>query len=148
MNTIRKTIFINVPREKVWDTMLSEDTYRQWSGAFHEGSYYKGSWDEGSKILFLGPNEDGTEGGMASIVKENRLHEFISVQPVAEIKQGIEDSESDSAKQWLGGRENYTFADKDGGTELTIEMDVPESYEEMMEKMWDKALAKLKEISE
>ena len=39
--------------------MLADDTYREWTSAFHPGSYYKGDWSEGSKILFLGPGDDG-----------------------------------------------------------------------------------------
>ena len=47
------------------------------------------------------------------------------------------------------GFENYTFAEKDGGTEVNIDMDiVNEEYKEMFEGMWPKALLKLKELAE
>jgi hypothetical protein len=29
--------------------MLEPDTYRKWTEAFTEGSYYEGSWDKGAK---------------------------------------------------------------------------------------------------
>ncbi|HEY1037001.1 MAG TPA: SRPBCC domain-containing protein [Candidatus Paceibacterota bacterium] len=141
--------FINAPREKVWDIMLSDATYRQWTAAFQEGSHFNGTWEEGTKMLFLGPSPvDGTEGGMVSMVKANRKHEFVSLETVAVYGEGKEDSESDMAKVWIGGTESYTFTDKEGGTELTVDVDIPEDYKEDMEASWKKGLAKLKEIAE
>lgn len=148
-STIHLTTHINAPREKVWDTMLSDATYRAWTSVFMEGSYYKGSWDEGSKILFLGPSPDGSgEGGMVSRIAKNRLYEFVSIEHEGVVKNGVEDTESDAVKAWAGSYENYTFTDKDGGTELAIDMSLPESEKATMEEMWKKALAKLKELAE
>ena len=85
---------------------------------------------------------------MVSKIAENRLHEFISIEHLGEVKNGVEDTESEEAKKWAGSLENYTFYDKDGGTELVIDMDTTDEYKEMMEGMWKDALVKLKEISE
>jgi uncharacterized protein YndB with AHSA1/START domain len=149
MEKIRKTIFINASRERVWDAMLSPDTYRQWTSAFHPGSYYKGDWSQGSKILFLGPSADGSsEAGMVSRIRENRPHEFISIEHLGIINNGVEDTESPAAKNWAPAFENYTFVEKNGGTELTIEMDIEAKERETFEKMWTDALARLKEIAE
>ena len=139
---------INAPVAKVWNTMLNDETYRQWTSAFHEGSYYKGVWSAGSKMLFLGPNDDGSEGGMVSMVKENRLHEYISLQHIGLVGNGIEDTTSEEARKWSPAFENYTFVEKDGVTELTVELDTLLEYKEMFENMWLKALEKLKEIAE
>lgn len=148
MKKVHFSIFINVPVEKVWNTMLDDVTYRIWTEVFHVGSYYKGDWNEGSKILFLGPNNDGTEGGMVSRIAENRLHQFVSIEHQGIVVSGIEDTTSDEAKKWAPAFENYTFTKKEGGTELSIDVDVLLEYEEMMTGMWPKALEKLKEISE
>ena len=149
MTKITKKIFINAPKEKVWDTMLGDATYRDWTGAFCPGSYYKGSWDKGSKILFLGPNPaDGTEGGMVSTIEENIPYEFVSILHLGQINNGVEDTTSDTVSAWAGAHENYSFVEKDGGTELTIETDTVEEMKDEMEKMWDKALPRLKEIAE
>jgi uncharacterized protein YndB with AHSA1/START domain len=69
MEKLHFEILINAPRERVWDVMLADETYRDWTSAFHPGSYFKGDWSEGSKMLFLGPNEDGSEGGMVSTIR-------------------------------------------------------------------------------
>ncbi len=149
MQKLNKTIFINAPREKVWETMLGELTYQDWTSAFHAGSYYKGSWDEGSKILFIGPSEDGTtEGGMVSRIKENRKPEYLSIEHLGIYKDGVEDTESEDAKKWAPAFENYTFIEKHGGTELHIDQDVEGEYQKMFDEMWDKALSRLKEICE
>lgn len=156
MQKIYFSIFIKAPREKVWDTILSEDTYREWASVFNPGSYFKGSWEEGSKMLFLGPNpEGGTEGGMVSRIKENRLHKFISIEHLGIINNGVEDTTSEEAKKWSSSYENYTFLDKDGGTEVLVDLsvideytDMFEEYKDMFEDKWPAALLKLKELAE
>jgi hypothetical protein len=149
MEKLRKTVLINADRAKVWDVMLSDDTYRQWTSAFNPGSYFKGDWSQGSKILFLGPNPDGSgEGGMVSRIRENRPQEFISIEHLGILRNGVEDTESEEAKKWAPAYENYTFAEKNGGTELTIEMDIDAKERETFEKMWTDALARLKELAE
>ncbi len=149
MQKLHFTITINAPREKVWNTMLSDATYRQWTVAFNPGSYFKGSWDEGSKILFLGPNPDGNgEGGMTSRIKENRQYEFISIEHLGMINNGVEDTTSDAVKQWTPAFENYTFRESAGATELLIDIDVPDDYKTMFEDMWPRALHLLKELAE
>ncbi|MDP1553200.1 MAG: hypothetical protein Q8M06_09320 [Methanobacteriaceae archaeon] len=53
------SIVINAPKEKVWHTMLDLDTYKIWTEPFMPGSFYEGNWNQGSKILFLAPDEEG-----------------------------------------------------------------------------------------
>jgi uncharacterized protein YndB with AHSA1/START domain len=144
MKKIHMTTTIQAPREAVWKTMLSPDTYRIWTAAFSEGSYYEGSWEEGEKIRFLGPGGDG----MVSEIAENRPHEFISIRHLGIIKDGVEDYESEEVRKWASALENYTFEDEGSGTKLTIDMDITPEHEQSMSEMWTKALAKLKEISE
>lgn len=148
MEKLRQTIFINAPRERVWDVMLADETYRAWTSAFHPGSYYKGDWSEGSKILFLGPSEGSGEGGMVSRIRENRRHELLSIEHLGIVQNGVEDTESPAAKAWAPAYENYTFADRNGGTELTIEMDIQTEQKENFVKLWTDALSRLKTIAE
>ncbi len=150
MQKIHFSIQINVPKEKVWEIMLADATYREWTEPFHPGSYYKGYWSEGSKILFLGPDENGkNEGGMVSRIKENRKYEFISIEHLGFVVDGVEDTTSEEVKKWTPSFENYTFTEKNGGTEVSVDMEVAsEEFKEMFEGMWPKALLKLKEIAE
>lgn len=149
MKKIHTSIFIHAPKEKVWDTMLQDATYRQWTAAFHPGSYYKGDWSEGSKILFIGPGEQGEgEMGMVSRIKEHRPYEFISIEHLGIYKNGVEDTTSEEARQWSPAYENYTFIEKDGGTEVVIDQDIQDEYFEMFNEMWANALKSLKELAE
>ncbi len=148
MEKIHFEVTINAPREKVWDTMLSDSTYREWTKPFHEGSYFKGDWSEGSKILFLGPSEDGNEGGMVSRIKENRLHEYISIEHLGFVLNGVEDTTSEEVKKWTPAYENYTFTDVAHGTHLAVDLDTHQDFKGMFEEMWPKALERLKELCE
>ncbi|MES2668761.1 MAG: SRPBCC domain-containing protein [Patescibacteria group bacterium] len=144
MIDLHYSIHIDALREKVWDVMLADATYRAWTSVFMPGSYYVGDWSEGSKMLFLGPSADGEkEGGMASFVKENRAQEFISLQHLGEIRDGVE-------IPWeTVGFENYTLKDADGGTEVVIDLlGLPDEYAGMFDESWPKALESLKQIAE
>jgi uncharacterized protein YndB with AHSA1/START domain len=149
MNKLNFSITINAPKEKVWNTMLEDATYRLWTTPFNEGSYYKGDWSKGSKIVFLGPNpETGKEGGMVSRIAENKLYEFISIEHLGMINDGVEDTTSEEVKAWAGSLENYTFKEVNGKTTVLVDMDINEEYAEMFKGMWPNALQKLKELSE
>ena len=148
MQKLHFEILINAPVEKVWNSMFEDATYREWTEAFHPGSYYKGSWEEGAKILFLGPGEDGKEGGMVSYIRENRPHEFVSIEHVGLVMDGVEDTTSEAVKKWTPAFENYTFTEKDGGTEVSVDIDLDDENKAMFEGVWPVALEKLKEIAE
>jgi uncharacterized protein YndB with AHSA1/START domain len=150
MNKMHFEIQINAPKEKVWDVMLGNDTYPQWTDVFMPGSNFEGSWDEGSKILFTAPDENGKKGGMVARIVENRPHEFISIEHVGQLIDGIEDTESEEVKQWAGAHEDYTFEDSvgGGGTTVHIDVDVPDTFKDDMAKLWPQALEKLKQIAE
>ncbi len=150
MQKLHFSIQIQAPKEKVWDTMLQDSTYREWTKPFNAGSYYKGSWDQGAEIRFVGTDEGGNEyGGMFAKIKENRLHEFISIEHLGLIGlDGSVDTTSDEVKKWTPAFENYTFKEVDGGTEVSVDVDTNDEYKEMFEGMWPKALQVLKELCE
>jgi len=147
MEKLHYSININAPKEKVWDTMLNLDTYKQWTEVFSPGSTYKGDWSKGSKILFLGPAEHG-DMGMVSRIADNQPYKFISIEHVGEVMNGVEDTTSDKVKRWAGAHENYTFRENNGSTEVSVDVDTVEEYADMFKDMWPKALQKLKEITE
>ena len=55
-------IEIKASVENVFKTMLDDKTYSEWTSVFNPTSHFKGSWEKGSKILFLGTDHDGTPG--------------------------------------------------------------------------------------
>lgn len=149
MKTLNYSIFINASKEKVWNTMLEDATYRAWTAPFNPaGSSFKGNWDKGSIIHFIGVDaKTGKEdGGMYSEVAENKLHEYVSLKHLGEIKDGVE---VPWEKPEQIAFENYTFVEKDGGTEVLVEItNMPDEYLGWMNDLWPKALEALKELSE
>ena len=149
MQKLHFSMLINAPKDKVWHAMLDDQPYREWTNAFNEGSYYKGSWEKGSKILFLGPDPNtGEEGGMVSRIAENKPYEFISIEHLGIVQNGVEDTTSEAARKWAPAFENYTFNDKDGATEVLVDIDIEDEHVQMFNEMWPEALRKLKELAE
>lgn len=150
MEQLRYSTQINAPKEKVWHTMLDDETYPKWTDVFMPGSYYEGSWEKGSKILFLAPNEDGKPEGMVAQIVESKPYDFVSIEHQGQVRDGVEDTTSDEVKAWVGAHENYTFTEKDGGTEVVVDLEgiAGEDFIAMFNDMWPKALAKLKTIAE
>jgi uncharacterized protein YndB with AHSA1/START domain len=144
MEKLQFAITIHAPREKVWNTMLEDATYREWTAEFHPGSYYDGSWNAGEEIRFLSPGGNG----MISRIAENRRHEFISIEHLGFIANDVVDTDSADARAMAGARENYTFSEADGVTTVTVEADTTPDYSAMFAEMWPRALRKLKEICE
>lgn len=139
METLKFHVEINAPREKVWSSLWDDDTYRQWTSAFSEGSYAESDWKEGSKIRFLGPGGDG----MHSVIDTLLLHEQMSFIHIGEIKNGVE---SDSS--WRGAMESYYLTEKNGGTEVRVELDVVGEHMDYFNQAFPKALQILKQIAE
>ena len=137
-------IKIDAPKEKVWNVLWNDATYRQWTAPFSEGSYAETDWKEGSKVKFIGP--DGN--GMVSIIKKSTPNAYMSIEHQGFLINDVEDTQSDGAKIWQGAMENYTLRDTGGNTELLIESDITEEYLETFEKAWPAALQKVKELSE
>ena len=143
MKTLRFETAIRGSREQVWSTMLEQDTYRIWTAEFTAGSYYEGSWEQGARIRFLSP--DG--GGLTAIIEENRPFEHLSVRHLGEIRNGVDDTESDAVKSWAGQAfERYTLREENGVTTLEVTCDVTPEYEAMMSEMWPRALQRLKTL--
>lgn len=147
MNALHFSITIGAPKEKVWDTMLGRDSYRAWTEVFARGSYYIGEWSKGSKMQFLCPGEKG-EMGMIGRIRENERYRHVSIEVTGLVQNGKEDTSSESAKAWAGALENYTFKEKNGFTEVSIDLVSNVEVEEMLQTAWPKALQKLKELAE
>jgi uncharacterized protein YndB with AHSA1/START domain len=135
---------IEATRQQVWSALFDDASYREWTSAFAEGSYAVTDWKEGSKALFLAPNGDGMVGRIAV----SRPNEFLSIEHLGVVKNGVEDLEAAEAQGWAGAHENYTLTDAGNGVKLTIEMDSTPEYASYFEETWPKALDKLKRLAE
>lgn len=139
MDTLKFQVEINAPREKVWRTLWDDDTYREWTSAFSEGSYAESDWKEGSKIKFLGPGGDG----MHSVIEKLVPNEQMKFKHNGEIKNGVE-----SESSWQGAMESYYLIDKNGATEVNVELESVDAFKDYFNDAFPKALQILKQIAE
>lgn len=138
------SIIINAPREKVWRVLWDDATYRQWTSVFNASSYAVSDWKEGSKIQFL--SSDGS--GMYSIIAKSIAPEFMSFKHIGVVKNFEEQKIDQETEDWSGALENYTLKEKNGATEVMVEMDVHKDHEKYFQETFPKALQKVKELSE
>jgi hypothetical protein len=144
MKRLRFITRIHAGKEKVWSVLWQDDTYRRWSSAFDEGSYAVSDWEKGSRVKFL--NAKGN--GMVSIIENNIPNELMSFRHIGEIKAGIEQTREKSPYDWDGSLEIYMLSAKDKDTELDIEVDVPEEFENLMHAAFIKGIRIIKELAE
>jgi uncharacterized protein YndB with AHSA1/START domain len=145
MEKVNFSTCINASREKIWQVLWNDSSYPNWTSVFTEGSHaITDNWKEGTRVLFLDPKKNG----MVSMVASNRPNEFMSFRHLGEVKDGVEDTSSEKVKEWSGAMENYFLKEKDGNTELRIEMDVTEDFKDYFTGTWPKALLKIKELAE
>lgn len=151
MKKISFSVSINAPTNKVYDLMLgisNKSTYEQWTALFNPTSSYEGSWNKGSKILFIGTDDKGEKGGMVSEIFDNILNQFVSIRHYGMVKGIVEITEGPELEKWANGFENYTFVDNNGTTTLTVDLDTADDFLDYMNEKYPKALDKLKEICE
>jgi hypothetical protein len=108
----------------------------------------EGSWKKGSKIRFIGVDEDGKTQGMISRIKENIPNKFISIEHLGVIQGEKEIVNGPEAGGWTGALENYTFSEDVSHTHLSVDLDSIEEFTQYFIETWPKALNRLKTICE
>jgi uncharacterized protein YndB with AHSA1/START domain len=145
MEHLEYKVVISAPAKKVWETMLQEDTYKQWVAKSWPNSFYKGKWAKGEKIKFIGPDGSGTLAEIA----EAKPYERILARHIAVLTPGgTEDRTSETAKGWVGITEEYKFAERDGNTTVTVSIETNPEWRKMFDDGWPTALQELKKITE
>lgn len=144
MEKQKYSIIINAQKEKLWEVLWNDSTYRKWTSVFHEGSYAVSDWKEGSTALFLGPNKDG----MYSLIDKCIENELMSIKHLGFVKNGIEMPPDEESQKWSGCEETYTIKEKGDGLELTVNVDVDNEYKDFFDKTFPQALGLVKELAE
>lgn len=143
MTDLHFAVDIDAPVARVWDCMFDPLTYRDWTRAFAEGSYYEGQWATGRRLRFLDPQGFGME----AVVDECRLHEVVALRLVGEIKDGR--PVADSRLHREPAHERYAFtATPSGGTHLAVQLQGWDGFLEFLETTWPPALQRLKALAE
>jgi len=132
-------IQINASPEKVWSVLWDDISYRQWTTAFTEGSFYQGTLEEGNIIKFLDPNNNG----MFSRVEKNIPAKEIKFLHLGEIYSGVE-----APQDWGEATEAYILEENDEGTKLKSEIQTPAEFKGFFEEKFPNALRIVKNLSE
>ena len=139
---------VNSVPETVYHIMTDEKDYQKWTSVFNPTSRFRGSWEKGSKMLFIGINKEGKEEGMVSRIKENIPNKYISIEHNGILKNGVEITCGPDVDDWQGALENYTFLPRSGRTLVLVDIDANTKFTDYFRETWPKALAMLKEICE
>jgi hypothetical protein len=143
MERLTFSITINAPKEKIWDVLWNDDSYRRWTSAFGEGCYAVSDWNEGSKVLFLSGGD-----GMYSTIVEKKANESMLFKHLGIVKGGIEQPLDEETGKWSGCLERYTLTEKAGTTELNVEIDIVDSHKDYFQTTFPKAMEAVKALSE
>lgn len=141
MKKLYFSIYIQAPKERVWEVLWEDETFRDWTSVFAEGSHAISEWEEGSTIKFIDPKSNA---GMSSVIERLVPNEVMSFKHITEIKDGKEEP----PPAWSGMTENYMLKEENGTTALAVEMDAPDEYKEMFASKFPQALQRVKVLSE
>lgn len=144
MQRLNFTIEINAPKEKVWQTLWNDETYRQWTSAFCDGSYMVGELKDGNRIHFLSPDGQGMYSDVENLVE----NEFISFKHIGMMKDKAELPLDEETKKWSGCYENYGLKESNGVTTLSVGVDSVEEYFDFFNEKFPVALENVKNLSE
>lgn len=142
MNELEFTVEINASKQKVWNTLWQDETFRQWAGLVDPGTYMKGELRQGNEVEFISA-ENGY--GVTSLVAEVVPTEHLLLKHQADTQDS---GEQEREKEWTGGEESYRLKQASNVTTLTVTFGVPAAQEEYFKENYPKALMRVKELAE
>jgi len=141
MKEMQFSVEINATKEKVWDTLWQDETFREWAGIIDPGTHMVGDLKEGNEVQFI----SGNGYGVTSLVEKLTPGEFLLLRHSADTQ---DDGKRERENEWTGGAESYSLSEKDGITTLTAAFDVPPELEEYFKVNYPKALERVKVLAE
>lgn len=145
MHRLNFSIDIKVSKAKIWEILWNDNSYRIWASIFFEGSYLVAkNWEEGSKVLFLAPDQSG----IYSLIVKHIPNQIIQFQHIGTVLKGQEQPIDEETKKWSGATEIYSVSEGTTHYTLTIELDVMEEHLDFMTDKLPKALKKIKSLAE
>src|SRR5690349_15212765 len=119
MKEMQFTIDIHATKERVWDTLWRDETFREWAGLIDPGTYMLGDLKQGSEVQFISA-ENGY--GVTSLVDKLVEGESVLFRHQADTQ---DDGERTRENEWTGGAESYALTEQGDITTLTAAFDVP-----------------------
>ncbi|OOV20058.1 ATPase [Flavobacterium sp. LM4] len=144
MEILEFKIRIKASPEKIWSVLWEDETYKEWTSAFCEGSYAVSDWNEGDKIHFMSPGGEG----MNSIIEKKIPNEYMAFKHIGEIKDFKELPLNEETEKWSGYMETYRLIPDDEFTDLVSQVDVIEKHIDYFKDAFPKGLETVKELAE
>lgn len=142
MKEMQFRVEINASKERVWDILWQDETFRQWASIIDPETYMVGELKEGNEVQFI---SSASGYGVTSLVEKLTPGEFLLLRHSADTQ---EEGKRERAQEWTGGAESYSLAEKDGATTLTVAFDVPPEQKEYFKANYPKALELVKVLAE
>ena len=141
INRLQFSVDIKAEKAKIWKSLWNDSSYRDWASVFFEGSYaITDNWEEGSTVLFLGPDQNG----IFSIIETHLPNKIIAFKHIGNVVKGEKQAIDDETRAWSGATEIYTLNEGIDSNTLTVEIDVLDEHLEFMTNAFPKALEKVK----
>lgn len=145
MEKLKYEITVHADPERVWETLISEESFATWSEPFSPDSQFIGKWGKGNKIKFIAHGK----GGTVAEIRKFEPYKLIDAVHVATIdKDGNEEATGPMTEHWIGTRETYHLDKIKDETKLTVEMETHPDFKPMFENSWPEALKKVRELAE
>jgi len=141
MKEMQFVVTIQASKERVWDVLWADETFRQWAGLIDPGTCMVGELKEGTEVQFISGNGYGVTSLVASVIPYEYLllkHQADTQDTGARLRE----------KEWTGGEESYTLTEQDGTTTLTTAFGVPPDLEDYFKDAYPKALGRVKGLAE
>jgi hypothetical protein len=139
MKFLEFEIQINATPEKVWETLLTQDSYKKWASAMNEGTYFEGNWEVGSIMKFLDPQNNG----MYNLVTENIRFKVLGMKHLGWILKG-----ELSPQNWEDSTLNYNLEPSENGTLLKGTVNSLDEFVEFFNSKYPQNFEHIKRLAE
>lgn len=141
MKQLQFSIAIHATKETAWDTLWQDESLREWAGIIDPGTRMIGDLKEGAEVQFI----SGNGYGVTSLVEKLVAGEMVVLRHRADTQ---DEGKREREKEWTGGEERYSLAERDGITTLTVAFGVPPEMEDYFKTNYPKALERVKMLAE
>jgi len=139
INRLQFSIDIKAIKTKIWESLWSDNLYREWASVFFEGSYaVTNNWKVGSKVLFLAPDKSD----IYSSIETHFPNKVITFKHLGNVVKGIEQPIDEETKKWSGATETYSLTKGIEYDQLIVEIDILDEHLDFMKNTLPTALKK------
>lgn len=145
MQRLQFSILLKADRAKIWHALWDHASYSDWTSVFFPGSHaVTEAWEEGSIVMFLTPEKHG----MYSRIVQHVPGERMWFSHIGGVKDGVQLPVTEADKAWSGSVENYSLEAAEEGHRLMVEVDTDAASVASMEKVFPRALERLRVLAE